>query len=318
MERIDAGQPFARDRRLRALAGVARRACSTCSRRSRRRGGGGLIAVFGSGGERDTAKRRGDGPDRRRALPPRRRRPTRIRGARTATRSSTRSCAARRPPAPRRGVDVLGDRGPPRGDRGRVRAGAAGRRRAARGQGPRADDPVRGRRDPLGRGGGRARGARGDGLTGGAERCGAACSRCCSAPSSIALFVVVGLPGDRGGRPDRRASRRPGSSRTTRSSPSPATRRPTCSASTPTRSGSGRRTRRSAASRSARLDLDAARRRGSSTGPPARSTGTLDDVVVAGRRRARRSTLDSITLVGRRRRRSPRRPTIPRRRGRGR
>ena len=70
-------------------------------------GGGGLIAVFGSGGERDTAKRGADGPDRGGALPPgrRHRRGSARRGPRA--RSSRRSCAGAEAAGGRRGVDVL-------------------------------------------------------------------------------------------------------------------------------------------------------------------------------------------------------------------
>ena len=112
------------------------RPCSTCSRRWPPRGGGGLIAVFGSAGERDTAKRplmgriAGErarivvvtdedprGEDREAILDDDR---ARRRGGRQASRP--------RPPGHRR---------PARGDRGGLRACAARRHRPPRRQGPR-------------------------------------------------------------------------------------------------------------------------------------------------------------------------------------
>ena len=126
------------------------RPCSTCSRRSAASRGGGVIAVFGSAGERDTAKRplmgriagerarivvvtdedpRGEDP----ATHPRRDR-ARRRGRRQAAR-----------PRPAR------HRRPPRGHRGGLRACPARRHRAARRQGPRALDHRPRRPDALGR-----------------------------------------------------------------------------------------------------------------------------------------------------------------------
>ena len=57
-----------------------------------------------------------------------------------------------------------GDRRPARRHRRRLRPGPAGRPRPARGQGPRAHDPLRGPCPPVGRGHRRPRAARGDGL----------------------------------------------------------------------------------------------------------------------------------------------------------
>ena len=64
MERIEAGQPFGvivdYAHSPASLQGVLDLLAPIAAA-----GGGGLIAVFGSGGERDTAKRAVDGPDRR-------------------------------------------------------------------------------------------------------------------------------------------------------------------------------------------------------------------------------------------------------------
>ena len=164
MERIDAGQPFGvivdYAHSPASLQGVLELLAPIAAAR-----GGGLIAVFGSGGERDTAKRAVMG---------------RIAGERCRlVVADGRGSARRGPPRdrrgdrPRRGVRGPAPRGrrpghrrPPRGRRRRVRARPSRRRRAARRQGPRAHDPVRGPRDPLGRGDGGARDARGHGLGG--------------------------------------------------------------------------------------------------------------------------------------------------------
>ena len=98
MERIEAGQPFAvvvdYAHSPASLAGVLDLLAPIAAA-----GGGGLIAVFGSGGERDTAKRGAHGPDRGGALPAGRRdgRGPAGRGPRRDRRA--RSCAAPRPPA---------------------------------------------------------------------------------------------------------------------------------------------------------------------------------------------------------------------------
>ena len=204
------------DRRLRALAGLAAgrpRPPGAARGRGRWRAHRGVRVGRGAG----HGQARGDGPDRRGALPPRgrdrrgspRRGPERDRG-----RDRARGGGGRRPAWRRR----AGDPGPAGGDRGGVRAGPSGRRGAAGGEGPRGLDPVRRRADPVGRGGGRARGARGDGPRGRAER------------ARMPVHAAHRRGGDRGvrrrsgcrpSRPGRSppGSRRPASSRTTRSSP---------------------------------------------------------------------------------------------------
>ena len=292
------GQPFGVIVDYAHSPGLARRACWTSSRRSPRRGGGGLIAVFGSAGERDTAKRAVMG---------------RIAGERcrlvVATDEDPRGedrvaivdgdrRRRRRRRAATAGEDVLGipdrrtaiaaafERAPP------------GRRRAARRQGPRADDPVRGRRDPVGRGRGRPRGPRRDGLRRRLRRCAAACSRSLLAAVVIALAVFVGLPAVAAGAADRRASRRRACrpndiDRHRHQRPAHGPARPPA----PTASGSAPPTPRSGACRSARstsrswtcrvLGRTAGRRRR----PPDGRDGPQ-------RRPASRSASPSVTLAG--------------------
>ena len=158
MELIDAGQPFSvvvdYAHSPAALEHVLDLLAPLAAAR-----GGGLIAVFGSAGERDTAKRpimgRVAGQRCRLVVltdeDPRGEDPMTIlgeiaRGARDA---------GRREP---RDLLLIPDRAGR--DRGRVRARTTRRRRAPCRQGTRADHPLRGRRPCVGRGQRRSRGAR--------------------------------------------------------------------------------------------------------------------------------------------------------------
>ena len=192
------------DRRLRALAGVAARPSSTSWRRWPPRAAAGSSRCSGRRASATRPSGRSMGriaAERCRLVvatdeDPARRGPRRDR--------ATRSCAARRRRGGRRGVDVLAipdrreaiaaafERAAPGRRRPARRARATRRRsctRTARSRGTR--PPSRARRSRRW-------------ATGGAEACAAACSRCSSARSSIALFVLFGLPAIAGGRAHRR------------------------------------------------------------------------------------------------------------------
>ena len=150
MERIEAGQPFGvivdyahSPASLRGGPGAARADRRRARRRADRR-----VRVRRRAGRRQAARRWAGS---RGALPARGRdgRGSEGRGPAGDRRRDRAGRGGRRQAPGRRRA---GDPGPRAGHRRGLRAGPAGRRRPARRQGPRAHDPVRGPRDPVGRG----------------------------------------------------------------------------------------------------------------------------------------------------------------------